>query len=159
MNKQICHAIIIGALLVSSILQAAPHVSKIDFKATQFQTTASCPSKVKFTGSITSTGPGKVQYRVLFPGGAKTSIRTLQFAKTGSMKINNIEYTASQSMPVATATLEILSRNAKKAYAKFKVNCIAANGPKSITNIPSENTGGATGQSRRRGAVVVEGIQ
>jgi hypothetical protein len=105
-------------------LQAPFQVTAATFKATPKDLYASCPTKARFTGTLSASGPGTVQYRVLFPGSAKTGIRTLEFTEAGTRSIGLVEYPTAHSLPVATATLEVLSPGNRKARAHFKVQCV-----------------------------------
>ncbi len=120
----------------SGKVQAAYNVNYVSFTATPKQLNTSCPAKVKFSGKIGSSGPGIVKYRVLFPGAAKTNIRTMKFAAAGKQYIDMVVYKATQSFPNATATLEVMSPQHKKVSTHFKVNCIVVNVPKTIKTTP-----------------------
>lgn len=120
--------------------QATMQVTRLDFKATPYQLNSACPARAKFTGSITVDAPGSVSYRVLFPGSAKSATRTLKFSQAGTRSIGVAEFETNHSLPVASATLEILSPVSKKAFAHFKVNCIAPIGsPGGIQSMPGQN--------------------
>jgi hypothetical protein len=122
-------------------LQAQFQVTNATFKATPKEINTSCPAKAKFTGTISASGPGTVQYQVSFPGSDKSGIRNLHFAKAGTKSIGIIEYQTNSSLPVATATLNVLSPGSKKAHAHFKVQCITqgAGGVGNIQMQPSQN--------------------
>lgn len=122
--------------------QATTQITKLEFKATPYQLNTSCPAKAKFTGSITTDGPGSVSYRILFPGSAKSSVRTLKFAQAGTRSIGVAEFETDHSLPVASAALEIISPVSKKEYTNFKVNCISpiVSGPKGIQVQPMKPT-------------------
>jgi hypothetical protein len=122
-----------GPITAGTNVQATAHVTKTTFQASPATVTGTCPAKVRFSGSISSSGAGDVQYRVLFPVGfGQTNVRTMKFTQAGTLNISNVEFTATKSMPVASAALEIIGPNKSKSYAHFKVNCIAAGGPNSI---------------------------
>ncbi len=43
-----------------------------------------CPVGMKYTGSISASGKGKVEYQIMGDGGYKTPMKTMQFGKAGS---------------------------------------------------------------------------
>jgi hypothetical protein len=119
--------------------QASMQITDLKLKATPRHVSGTCPIKAKFTGGITVSAPGTVQYRVIFPGSAKTSIRSLKFNKAGTRSIGTAEYMADKSMPVAVAGLEIISPVSKKEYADFDVTCLNVNPQKGIQALPGQN--------------------
>jgi hypothetical protein len=122
-----------GPITAGTNVQATTHVTQTAFQASPATVTGTCPVKVNLTGSISSSGAGDVQYRVVFPTGyGQTNIRTMKFTQAGTMNISNVEFTATKSLPVASARLEVIGPNKSNTYAHFKVNCIAAGGPNSI---------------------------
>ena|GEM_PF-3205091 len=134
-------------------------ITDFNIHATPYKLTSTCPAKAKFTGNITVDGPVTVKYRVLFPGSAKTGIRTLKFTKAGSHTIGVAEYETASSIPVGSAALEIISPVSKKAFANFKVNCIAAGGPGSIQLQPAQNNVPSAGLIKAAPAVKIDSIR
>lgn len=119
-------------------LQAPFQVTGMSFQATPYETSARCPTRARFSGTLSVSAPGVVKYRVLFPGNVVSSTRTLTFDKAGTRSIGFAEFDAVSSVPSGTATLEVLEPVSRKAHAKFKVNCIAAGGPGGIQMLPGQ---------------------
>lgn len=118
-------------------IQAQFQVTNATLKATPYKLSTTCPAKAKFTGTISANGPGTVQYQILFPGSDKTGIRNLHFNKAGTKSIGIVEYPTDHSLPVASATLKVLSPGNKKAYAHFKVLCITP-GPGGVSDVQQQ---------------------
>lgn len=133
-----------GPLQGAGSFNAVTQVTAASLKATPYKTTSTCPAEVKFTGTITASGPGEVKYRVLFPGTANSGVRTLTFDKAGTKGIGIVKYHAESSIPTGSATLEILSPGSKKAFANFKLACVTAGGPASVgvAPLPQNSPGG-----------------
>ncbi|MFO7602843.1 MAG: hypothetical protein R6X06_03400 [Gammaproteobacteria bacterium] len=122
----------VGGMNVQNQIQ----VTAASLQATPYQLTTTCPTKAKLTGTITATAPGTVQYKVMFLGHGETPVRNLHFNQAGTRNIELVEFPTDTSMPTGSATLKVLSPNVEYAYAKFKVNCIAAGGPGSVLQQP-----------------------
>ncbi|ACJ30674.1 hypothetical protein swp_4004 [Shewanella piezotolerans WP3] len=117
-----------------------PLIKSIKFKATPSTYKGSCPSGIKFNGSISSNNAGTVKYRYVSHDAKVSPTFTLKFNKASTLAVRNWHRTVSK--PEASSTLavkgassnntisgwyrlEVLTPDTKgKVTAKYQVECI-----------------------------------
>jgi hypothetical protein len=85
-----------------------------------------CPAVITFNGQITSSAPGRVQYKFIRSDGANAPVQTLEFAQPGSMPVSTTWTLGGPGLPTYAgweAIQVIYPQQVQSNKAEFNVQC------------------------------------
>ena len=81
--------ILAGGLLLYLLVANAVHAQvSISLNVEPASYTGACPADIRFKGTVTSSKPGKIQYRFIRSDGVLQPVETIEFSAPGSKEVN-----------------------------------------------------------------------
>lgn len=117
--------VLVILLSTMGIAYAAPEITA-NLTASPTSFSGKCPALIKFSGTISVSAPGKIQYKFIRSDGANAPVQTLEFDKPGIRTVNTTWTLGGPGLPVYEgweAIQVVYPQQVTSNKAGFKVEC------------------------------------